>query len=369
MRAYLPTVFHFPMKPEFVELLKKLIACAPVSADIPAVNRASAIMEDFLRAHGIRVVREVIDGRNTLYASLLPEGKETEVIFNAHLDVVPLCTPDQNQPYIQDGKLYGRGAGDDLGDAVLIAQVLCENPGKSAAAIFSMDEEISGKTTEEMLARGYRCTRGAIVLDVYIKNKIACDEKGMIVAKVTAHGKSGHSAHPWDAVNAIDMLMEGYQKLRKAWPNPTSVDSWSDSLSATGITCSSEAHNVIPETATLLFNIRYTKPDGANEIIEKIKTITGFDDVEVLNSFPPLVCDENNEFMRNYLRIAKEVTGEEFSTMKMHGATDARFFAWRYPGLPIIMASAGYGNIHNAGEWLDLEDADKVIRICSEMIK
>lgn len=357
------------MKPEFVELLEKLIACAPVSADIPAVNRASAIMEEFLKSHGIRVVREVIDGRNALYASLLPEGKETEVIFNAHLDVVPLCTPEQSQPYVKDGKLYGRGAGDDLGDAVIIAQVLCDNPGKSAAAIFSMDEEIGGKTTEEMLARGYRCTRGAIVLDVYVKNKIACEEKGMMVVKLTAHGKGGHAAHPWLAVNAIDMLMEGYQKLRHAWPNPTSFDCWTDSLSATGISCSSEAHNVIPETASILCNIRHTRPGSEEEIIEKIKSTTGLVDVEILLNIPPLVCDENNEFMQNYLRIAKEVTGEEYTTMKMHGATDARYFAWRYPGLPVVMDSACYGNIHDAGEWLDLEGADKVIRICSEMIK
>lgn len=357
------------MKPEFVELLKKLIACAPVSADIPAVNRASAIMEDFLKAHGIRVVREVIDGRHALYASLLPEGKETEVIFNAHLDVVPLSTPDQSEPYIKDGRIYGRGSGDDIGFAVAIAQVLCDNPGKSAAAIFTMDEEIGGKTTEEMLARGYRCTRGAIVLDVYVENTVSCEEKGMLVLRVTAHGKGGHSAHPWEAVNALDKLVEGYYKLRQTWPNPTSMDCWIDSLSATGISCSSEAHNVIPDSASIIFNIRFTRPGSETEIIERIKTITGLDDVEIQMDTAPLICDENNEFMQNYLRIAKEVTGEEYRTLKMHGATDARFFAWRYPGLPIIMGGSLYGNIHKEGEWLDLEEVGKLIRICSEMIK
>ncbi|MCQ2396784.1 MAG: M20/M25/M40 family metallo-hydrolase [Lentisphaeria bacterium] len=357
------------MKPEFVELLKQLIASAPVSADTPAVNRASAIMEDFLKAHGIRVVREVIDGKNTLYASVLPEGKETEVLFNAHLDVVPLNTPYQNQPYIQDGRLYGRGAGDDLGDAVVVAQVLCDNPDKSVAAIFTTDEEIGGHTTDEMLKLGYRCTRGAVVLDIPGENTISCQEKGMIVVRVTAHGRGGHSALPWTAVNAIDMLMEGYQKLRKAWANPTSEDDWVDSLSATGITCSSKAHNVIPDTASILFNIRYTKPGTEEAILNKIKTLTGCDDLEVQLNFVPLFCNEDCEFVQNYLRCAKKITGQDYKLKKMHGATDARYIAWRYPDIPVIQAGVRNGNIHDAGEWCDLEDAGNLIRICSEMLK
>ena len=357
------------MKQEFIELLKQLIACAPVSADIPAVNRASAVMEDFLQAHGVRVVREVIDGRNTLYASLLPEGKETEVLFNAHLDVVPLSTPDQNQAVIRDGRLYGRGAGDCLGQAVVIAQILCDNPGKSAAAIFTTNEEIGGSTTAEMLARGYRGTRGAIILDAWFENAVACAEKGMMDVQITAHGKGGHAAHPWEAVNAIDLLMEGYRKLHTAWQNPTSEANWEDTISATGITCSSTAHNVIPETASLCCNIRFIQPGAEAEIIKKIQTLTGLEDVKLLNSCVPVFCNEENEFLQSYRRIAKDITGQECGIQRMHGATDARHVAALYPELPIVVTGAHHGNIHNTDEWLDLDDTDTIIRICSEVLK
>ena len=111
---------------EYKELLYRLIECRPVTADVSAVNQAENVMRDFLESRGLYCTMEVIDGRQTLYASTRP-GKVQDVLLNAHLDVVPANDENQFTPCEKDGWLYARGAGDCLGNAVCIARFLCEN--------------------------------------------------------------------------------------------------------------------------------------------------------------------------------------------------------------------------------------------------
>ena len=94
---------------EYKELLYRLIECRPVTADVSAVNQAENVMRDFLESRGLYCTMEVIDGRQTLYASTRP-GKVQDVLLNAHLDVVPANDENQFTPCEKDGWLYARGA-------------------------------------------------------------------------------------------------------------------------------------------------------------------------------------------------------------------------------------------------------------------
>ena len=356
------------MKKEFLELLKELVSFAPVSADIDAVNRVSDRMADFLRSRGVRVVVEEIEGRRTVYASALPDGKVSKVLFNAHLDVVPLSNPSQRIMEEKDGRVFGRGVGDCLGHAVTIAQLLCENPGKSVAAIFTTNEEIGGSTTAGMLRRGYQATEGVIVIDAWNGGNITSCEKGGMNVRLTAHGKGGHSAYPWNSVNALDVLLEGYHRLRQAWPLPE-ADAWEDTLSATQISCDSTAYNVIPGTASMVLNIRYTTPGGEEQILERIRSLTGLDDISVEpDKACPVYVDESHPFLLKVQDIASRVRGFPVKFAKMHGATDARHVAEICPGVPVLIDGSLHGNIHATGEWMDLADNERLLEIYSEVI-
>ena len=356
------------MKKEFLELLKELVSFAPVSADIDAVNRVSDRMAEFLKSRGVRVAVEDIEGRRTVYASALPEGKVSKLLFNAHLDVVPLSNPSQRIMTEKDGRVYGRGVGDWLGHAVTIAQLRGENPGKSVAAIFTTDEEIGGSTTAEMLRRGYQATEGVIVIDAWSGGNITSCEKGMMNVRLTAHGKSGHAAYPWNSVNALDLLLEGYHRLRQAWPVPA-AEAWEDTLSATQISCDSTAFNVIPETASMVLNIRYTTPGSEEQILERIRSLTGLDDISVdPDKACPVYVDEAHPFLQKVREIASRVRGFSVNFAKMHGATDARHVAEICPGVPVLIDGALHGNIHAMDEWMDLANSEQLVEIYSEVI-
>ena len=149
-----------------LDLLCQLIRCQPVSADIPAVNRATDTLRRYLDAAGLHTAVETFDGRDVLFAATRP-GKQHRLLLNAHLDVVPPSALGQFEPTVRDGRLYGRGASDCLGNAVAIAQALIQaGPEADAAAFFTADEEIGGSTTAAMFNAGYRHTEPAAVCDI-----------------------------------------------------------------------------------------------------------------------------------------------------------------------------------------------------------
>ena len=95
-----------------------------------------------------------------------------------------------------NGRLTGRGVGDDKGGSLAVAQALVALAGKdvSVGCIFGADEELGGFTTTWMVEeKGYRPRRMVIVVDSAYA-KIGYATKGQLMVKATLKGKGGHSS-------------------------------------------------------------------------------------------------------------------------------------------------------------------------------
>ena len=343
---------------KYVELLETLIRCRAVSGDIPAVNRASTIMRDFLAAHGLCCkFEESADGRKILYAS--PNGEKTpEFLFNAHLDVVP-APEAMYRPEIRGGRIYGRGTSDCQGCAVAIARalVLAGKNGR-AGAFFSADEELGGNTTAEMVRLGYLPQKLAVIVDAEAWS-ITYAQKGILSVRLVARGRAGHASTPWNYDNALDRLIDGYVKVRAAWPK-MGADIWGDTMAAT-ICRAGTVGNRIPELAEMTLNIRYTEPGDDGRILDFLRRTSGLEVEADPHACPPVTCDPENPEIRNLRRIMTKSFGREIELIRMCGATDARHFP---AGVPVaVLGIAGEG-CHSDVEWADLES----IRLYSEML-
>lgn len=210
------------------KLLADLMACKPVSSQPENVNRASAILNQKLTAAGLHCTMENCGDYQVLFASTTP-GKEPDVLLNAHIDVVP-ATDDLFTLKIDGDIARGRGVGDCLGNAVSIAQILINLKNQaSVGAIFSCDEEIGGATTAAMVKLGYRARRLAIVIDGPT-HALAIAQKGIIIIRLRARGAGGHASAPWACDNPIEKLLDGYAKLKSAWPEVSADDQWHDTM-------------------------------------------------------------------------------------------------------------------------------------------
>lgn len=332
---------------ETKELMRRWMALRPVSADVPKVNAVVEDLRGYLAANGVAVEVEELAGLRILYASTRP-GRIQDVLLNAHLDVVPaedaLFTLRE-----ENGKFFGRGVHDCLGNAAAMANLLVRLNGRaSLGAVFSTDEEIGGASTAAMVARGYGARKIVLVLDGD-GDAVTVAQKGIINVRLIAHGRACHAAEPWKGTNAIDLLLDGYAKVRTLFPPVRPEDSWHDTMAATIIGAGS-VHNRVPETAGLNLNIRFTRPGDDAAIVDRIRAASGLEAVAHVDC-QPLRFSGDTPAIRSLVQFMQDRRRRPIAVKHMNGATDARHFAAL--GVPVAIIGVPGENAHAANEVLD----------------
>ena len=341
---------------KYIELMRKLMACKSVTADVSAVNAAENTMREFLEAEGLHCTMENIDGRTILYAST-DEGKLTDVIFNAHLDVVPPSNPDDHVLKIDGDTLRGRGTEDCIGNAICCAKIMCELKGRaSVGTFFAGDEENGGSTSKGMADRGYNARKIGIVMDGGAYT-VCTAQKGILVLKFVARGRAGHSSQPWLFDNAIDKLLDGYARFKAAWPvKACAADNWHDTMAPCIIT-GGNANNQIPDYAELTINIRFINEADESKILEMAKKTSGLE-VSVYRGCKPLYADESNPALIGLKdSIQAFFPDKKVTYLHMNGATDARHMGGM--GIPIAVLGIPGGGAHSATEWASISGIRK----------
>lgn len=347
-----------------ISFLMDLIRTRPVTKDAEAVNRAAALVRTRLESAGIRCVVENIEGRDTLYASLVP-GKTPDYLFNAHLDVVA-ARPEQFEPVLSpDGILTGRGANDCLGPVTAIVDALLAlkaKGGASCGAIFTTDEETGGRTTRAMVERGYRAKKAIVIVDGEYAS-VCIAQKGILTVKLTRVSKEGggHASEPWAMENPIDTLLDAYHELRSGWKNPTASEQWGDSMAATVIS-GGAVYNQIPDSACMVLNFRLTEETGRDHLLERLRRLPGIQ-LEILADCPPVVFPENEPaFLKLKDLYGKYLPGRSIPFVRMNGATDARHF--HSLGVPLAILGVDGEGMHGAHETVRTES----LRVISSLL-
>ena len=306
-----------------LELLRELMRMRPVSADVAAVNRVVDRMAEHLAGHRLHLaIEECGGGRKVLYASTR-EGRTPALLLNAHLDVVPAIREEQYELAEEAGWLVGRGTGDEL---------------------------------------GYGARRAILVVDASY-GKICIAQKGILVLKLTAKGRGGHSSVPCSLDNPIDKLIVGYRRLLRGWRNPSDYRDWRDSMAACRFDAGF-ADNQVPDTAEMTVNFRYVKESHRDRIIERVRRITGCE-VEVGHECPPVeVAADSPEMIALRGIMEKHLPGGKADFERMCGATDARYF--KECGVPLAMIGSNSRGVHAQDEAVEAASLDVLAGILDD---
>ena len=345
--------------------LRELVEIPSSSIDYPQVNRATQAMKAYLAARGLVCTVETDEcGREILFAATKP-GKVQDYILSAHLDVVPASYEGQYSMKDENGRLTGRGVGDDKGGSLAVAQTLSALAGKdvSVGCIFGADEELGGFTTTWMVEKmGYRPRRMVIVVDSAY-GKIGYATKGQLMVKATLKGKGGHSSAPWKCEDLITQLSAAVVKVKEEWyrrhPLADGPDHWSDVLTPTIVKSEGTALNRIPSEVWVNFNLRSVRPEAKDECIQLIKEATG-GEVEVVRYSPPCLSDGNDPFVQRLKRAMEAEIKEPVPLERMPFATDARCFV--SCNVPTVNIGHMHGDSHGATEWATADSIDVVTR-------
>jgi succinyl-diaminopimelate desuccinylase len=234
------------------DLAERLAARTLELVDIASESRD----EERLEAHVAAVLeRGGVPVRDLGDTCLLAGGEGSPLLLAGHLDTVP--AQDNRRGRIGEGRVHGLGASDMKGAlAVMIELALAGAPYR---CLFFGREELPAHESAlaPLLAREPLEAELVVMME-----PTACELHagclGNIGATWTFRGRSGHSARPWTADNAIEHAAAGVLALAAQPPVPHSFDGleFVEVASVTRI-AGGIAGNVIPDRAEAHVNFRY----------------------------------------------------------------------------------------------------------------
>ncbi len=228
------------------ELAERLGARALELVDIPSESRDEAR----LAAHVQRLVDATDLGDTCVIAR-----RGAPVLLAGHLDTVPA---QENLPgRVADGRVHGLGASDMKG--ALAVMVELARAGAPFDVLFFGREELpaAASALAPLLARE-RLEYELVVMMEPTDNELHAGCVGNVNATWTFHGRSGHSARPWDADNAIHAAARGIAALAEHDREEHDFDglTFFEVASVTQI-AGGIAQNVIPDHVDCHVNYRY----------------------------------------------------------------------------------------------------------------
>lgn len=252
-------------------LAERTLALVDIRSESHAEQQAVAHVLETLHAADVPV-RDA--GDSCVLAGATERGERPLVLLAGHLDTVPA---QGNWPgRRENGRVEGLGASDmKAGVAVMLELALAQRQGGvDVGYVFFGREEVPAAegALQPLLARepGLRTADLAIMLEP-TANAIHAGCLGNVNARWSFHGRSGHSARPWLADNAIERAARGVLALAAIEPEVHVLDGlrYTQVVSVTTISAG-VARNVIPGQAEADVNFRYApalEPDEAEQLL------------------------------------------------------------------------------------------------------
>lgn len=320
----------------------------------------------------VSIERYCFEGHPMVVISNRP-GKSFDVLLLGHIDTVP-GKPELFAGAIRDGKLYGRGTLDMKAfvatSITLLRELITEGFAGSVALAIVSDEELGGtfgakKLVEEL---EYRSKVVLVPDDGESIQKINNATKHILQLCFKATGKEAHAARPWNGVNALDLLLETYQRLRAHFPSFETVpdNDWVSTMNL-GQLSGGTATNEVAGEAEMMIDIRFIAP------LSRAQTLQYLDDClvpgvsyEIVMEGYPTNLDRSHPYFQSYAEAIEAVTGNPAEERKSGGGTDGRYFAMH--DMPTIVHQGTGGFCQTDEEHVVLETLPQLVTIQKRFI-
>lgn len=271
--------------------------------------------ESRLAAHVLEVLgdRARDAGDDCVLAGATERGERPLVLLAGHLDTVPA---QGNRPgRIADGSVHGLGAADMKGAVAVMIELALADPGNRTVDLgfvfFGREElPVVESALTPLLARtpSLHDADLAIVMEP-TANAVQAGCLGNIQARLTVHGRSGHSARPWLADNAIHRLADAIAAIAATDVEERAYEglTYREALSVVGVT-GGIAANVIPAEASADVNYRYAPGRDAGEAERFVRGLWD-GDWEIVSNAPSGPVPDGNPLVAR-LRAAGDLALE-----------------------------------------------------------
>ena len=362
---------------DVIELVKNLIKFPSYTGNNQEIHNCINYCINYFKDNKKVFIKK--EEKNGLPSVLLSnvDSLELDVLDVGHIDVVPVNDNKMFEPKIEGNIMYGRGTS-DMKDSVAVSiktlEYVIENnlPLKYGTLIVS-DEETGGQNGAKHWAEDIKL-KTKVLLDGDaggIINNIIQKSKGAMFLKLTSYGKTAHGSRPWLGIDANENLINTIVNLRKIFPyycenNHSKEDEWCTTMHV-GTFNGGTATNAITDKAEATLDIRFTEKYNADKILQIVKeNIVGNIDFKI-TSYGDLVFTKiDNKYLKLYEKSIENVLNKKPTLGFVTGASDSRFFA--NEDTVIIPNQPTGGDIHNDGEWVDIETIKQFLEIKKDFL-
>ena len=303
-------------------------------------------------------------------------------VFAGHTDVVPSGDPTHwssppFEPTVvttdQGDMLFGRGAADMKGSLAAMVTAtekfiaIHPNHVGRIAFLITSDEEgiaINGtvKVVEWLEQQGEKitwCLVGEPSSTNVVGDTIKNGRRGSLGCWLTVNGKQGHVAYPHLASNPIHLVAPALAELAAEHWDEGNAFFPATSFQVSNFNSGTGATNVIPGTANIIFNFRFSTELTDTDIKRRAEAILdkhGFDyDIEWKLSGQPFLT-ARGALVEAAVSAIKTVCDIDTELSTAGGTSDGRFIA--PTGAQVLELGPVNATIHQVNECVSINDLD-----------
>ncbi|MCF8496211.1 MAG: succinyl-diaminopimelate desuccinylase [Alphaproteobacteria bacterium] len=304
------------------------------------------------------------------------------ICFAGHTDVVP-PGPEERwtfgpfNPEIKDGVLYGRGASDMKGAvaafAAAVAAYLDKNPDHNGSISFLITGDEEGPAVDGtvrvlgwMKENGHvpdMCLVGEPTNPTLLGQEVKIGRRGSLTGVLTIRGRQGHVAYPHLADNPVPRLVKMLSALAARRFDEGNDHFQPTNLEITTVDTGNRADNVIPDSVTAVFNVRFndswTGKTLAQDIEGMLKDAGGAYEIEWKFGAESFLT-QPGAWPETVKKAAEEITGRIPAYTTNGGTSDARFIV-HY--CPVVEFGGINKTVHQIDENASVADLEGLVRV------
>lgn len=299
-------------------------------------------------------------------------GRDQRLVLAGHLDTVPANGNDRAR--IEAGRCYGLGASDMKGGLAVMLGLArsAVSPRHDLTFVFYVCEEVAqvhSGLRQIAAERPDLLDADAAILGEPTSAVVEAGCQGVLRVGIHLAGVRAHTARPWMGRNAVHRLGPIFGALARFEPREPVIDGcrFKEALQAVHVE-GGVAGNVVPDTAYLVLNHRYSPDRTEADAFEAVRALlspaideAAGDSVVLEDAAAPAPPGLDHPL----LSALVESTGAP-PKAKL-GWTDVSFFAAR--GVPAANFGPGDPNIaHTAGEFVDETELAEVASVLARLV-
>jgi len=360
-----------------VDLLKDTVGTNSVNPTVgrgPGESAVADLIYDRLTSiGGLEVRRQPVgNGRSNVIAILKGSGGGRSLMLNGHMDTVGIdgMIVEPFKPFIENGRLHGRGACDMKGALTAMVGALKSlvdsGPELRGDLIFTavVDEEYKSIGTKKLVEE-YRADAAIVGEPTEMKTAIA--HKGFVWIEVEIKGKAAHGSVPEKGVDAIAhaaKVVSGLERLQERLATRTHPLLGSPKVHTSTIQGGTD-WSIIPERCVLRLERRTLPGEPVSSVMNEIDEI--LQDIKKNNrdleatgrspyDMPPLETAPTELIVQLLQQAVAKVVGREMPITGVPYWTDGALLS-KLASIPTCLFGPGdIGVAHSADEHVSVKD-------------